>query len=158
MLVVLNNYLYKDYEFTIEVNPETIDEEKIKLFKKYGINRVSIGVESFNGDMLKILNRNHNNEDVINVTKALLKNKYYVTKLATTGGVISSGNTTLLLGVENDQVDKVKDIVSNFSKTRKKKISTDETNDLNVFSFLPTSVNVSGATIFVLNIDESYKL
>mgnify|MGYP003313868368 CR=1 FL=1 len=81
-----------------------------------------------------------------------------MTKLATTGGVISSGNTTLLLGVENDQVDKVKDIVSNFSKTRKKKISTDETNDLNVFSFLPTSVNVSGATIFVLNIDEHYKL
>ncbi len=99
-----------------------------------------------------------NNEDVIDVTKALLKNKYYVTKLATTGGVINSGNTTLLLGVEDDQVDRVKDIVASFSKTRKKKVATDETSDLNVFSFLPTSVKVSGATIFVLNIDEHYKL
>lgn len=99
-----------------------------------------------------------NNEDVIDVTKALLKNKYYVTKLATTGGVINSGNTTLLLGVEDDHVDRVKDIVTNFSKTRKKKISPDETSDLNVFSFLPASVKVSGATIFVLNIDEYYKL
>ncbi len=99
-----------------------------------------------------------NNEDVIDVTKALLKNKYYVTKLATTGGVLNTGNTTLLLGVEDDHVQRVKDIVANFSKTRKKKVSTDETSDLNVFSFLPTSVKVSGATIFVLNIDESYKL
>ena len=99
-----------------------------------------------------------NNEDVIDVTKALLKNKYYVTKLATTGGVINSGNTTLLLGVEDDQVDRVKDIVASFSKTRKKKVATDETSDLNVFSFLPTSVKVSGATIFVLNIDEHYLL
>ena len=73
-----------------------------------------------------------NNEDVIDVTKALLKNKFYVTKLATTGGVINTGNTTLLLGVEDDQVERVKDIVSNFSKTRKKKVETDETNDLNV--------------------------
>ena len=99
-----------------------------------------------------------NNEDVIDVTKALLKNKYYVTKLATTGGVINSGNTTLLLGVEDDQVDRVKDIVASFSKTRKKKVATDETSDLNVFSFLPTSVKVSGATIFVLNVDDYYKL
>lgn len=99
-----------------------------------------------------------NNEDVLDVTKALLKNKYYVTKLSTTGGVISSGNTTLLLGVEDNQVVKVKEIVANFSKTRKKKVSTNEPNDLNVFSFLPSSVKVSGATIFVLNVDEYHKL
>ena len=99
-----------------------------------------------------------NNEDVIDVTKALLKNKYYVTKLASTGGVINSGNTTLLLGVEDNDVEIVKDIVGNFSKTRKKKVLPDETSDLNVFSFLPSSVKVSGATIFVLNVDEYHKL
>ncbi len=99
-----------------------------------------------------------NNEDVVDVTKALLKSKYYVTKLSTTGGVINSGNTTLLLGVEDNQVGKVKEIVSSFSKTRKKKVTNNEPNDLNVFSFLPSSVKVSGATIFVLNIDEYHKL
>lgn len=99
-----------------------------------------------------------NNEDVMSVTQALLKNKYYVTKLSTTGGVINSGNTTLLLGVEDNHVEKVKEIVSNLSKTRKKKVVADETSDLNVFSFLPSSVKVSGATIFVLNVDEYHKL
>ena len=99
-----------------------------------------------------------NNEDVVEVTKALLKSKYYVTKLSTTGGVINSGNTTLLLGVEDNHVANVKEIVSNYSKTRKKKVTSTEPNDLNVFSFLPSSVKVSGATIFVLNVDEYHKL
>ena len=35
-------------EFTIECNPENLDEEKIKLLQKYSVNRVSLGVQSFN--------------------------------------------------------------------------------------------------------------
>ena len=65
-----------------------------------------------------------NNEDVVEVTKALLKSKYFVTKLSTTGGVINSGNTTLLLGVEDNHVARVKEIVANYSKTRKKKVTS----------------------------------
>lgn len=98
------------------------------------------------------------NEDVQNVTNDLLKKKYYVTKLSTTGGVLHSGNTTLLLGVEDNKVEDVKEIVSNSAKTRKKKVNAGGPNDLNVFSFLPSNVKVSGATIFVLNVDEYHKL
>ena len=64
LLSYLYDFLKEDYEFTIEVNPETIDEEKVKLFQKYGINRVSIGVQSFNEDILKLLNRKHSYDDV----------------------------------------------------------------------------------------------
>ena len=46
-------------EFTIEVNPENIDKEKLELFKKYGINRISMGVESTINKNLKYLGRNH---------------------------------------------------------------------------------------------------
>ena len=74
LLRFLSLYLDKEYEFTIEVNPETIDEDKVKLFKKYGINRVSIGVESFNEDILKILSRKHNFDDVKKCVDLL--NKY----------------------------------------------------------------------------------
>ncbi len=98
------------------------------------------------------------NEDVQNVTNALIKNKYYVTKLSTTGGVLHSGNTTLLLGVEDKKVDDVKEIVAISAKTRKKKVSSTEPNEMNAFAFLPSSVKVSGATIFVLNVDEYHKL
>lgn len=74
MLSFLSSYLEDEYEFTIEVNPETINEEKVKLFSKYGINRVSIGVESFNDDILLMLSRKHKYEDVKKCVDLL--NKY----------------------------------------------------------------------------------
>ena len=43
-------------EYTIEVNPDSMDEDKIKLLKEYGVNRVSIGVESTDDYLLKIMN------------------------------------------------------------------------------------------------------
>lgn len=46
-------------EFTIEVNPESVTEEKLELFLKYGINRISIGVQSFNDKKLTKLGRIH---------------------------------------------------------------------------------------------------
>lgn len=99
-----------------------------------------------------------NNDDVQDVTRALLKEKYYVTKLSSTGGLLHSGNTTLLVGVEDSKVNPVIEIIGNYSKTRKKKINVGEPGDLNYFSFLPGSLKISGATIFVLNVDEYYKL
>lgn len=49
--------LDNDFEFTIECNIEDITKDKIKLFKENKVNRISIGVESFNKDNLKLLNR-----------------------------------------------------------------------------------------------------
>ena len=60
-------------EYTIEVNPESYTEEKGSLFKKYGINRVSLGVQTFNQELLKYLNRGHKNEDVYRVVSHLKK-------------------------------------------------------------------------------------
>lgn len=60
-------------EFTIEVNPESYSEEKGLLFKKFGVNRVSLGVQTFNEDILKKLNRHHVNKDVFNTVNHLYK-------------------------------------------------------------------------------------
>lgn len=46
-------------EFTIEANPKDIDQNFINLLKKYNINRISLGVQTFNNKKLKLLNRNH---------------------------------------------------------------------------------------------------
>ncbi len=51
-------------EYTIEVNPESYTHEKGILFKSYGINRISLGVQTFNPDILKALNRKHTNQQV----------------------------------------------------------------------------------------------
>ncbi len=52
--------LVPDYEFTIECNPDDITLEKLNEFKQLGINRLSIGIQSFDEDQLKSLNRAHN--------------------------------------------------------------------------------------------------
>lgn len=62
-------------EYTIECNIENISEEKLKLFKEYGINRISIGVQSFNEKNLKYLNRKHTKEEVF--SKIKLVKKYF---------------------------------------------------------------------------------
>ena len=46
-------------EFTIEANPDDIDEERINVWKAEGVNRVSLGVQSFNNDELKAVGRLH---------------------------------------------------------------------------------------------------
>ena len=49
-----------DVEVTIEVNPGTVDLLKLRAYKKTGINRLSIGVQSFNDNDLRFLGRIHN--------------------------------------------------------------------------------------------------
>lgn len=58
--------LNDNYEFTVECNIESITENKLKIMKKYGVNRISIGVESFDNSIIKLLGRNHTKIDVYN--------------------------------------------------------------------------------------------
>lgn len=58
-----------DTEITIECNPKTVTEESAKMYKQYGINRVSIGLQSTNDYELKKLGRIHNYEDFLQCYK-----------------------------------------------------------------------------------------
>lgn len=64
-----------DIEFTIESNIESITEEKLKIMKKYGVNRLSIGVQSFNEDIIKVLGRMHTKEEIF--AKIKIVKKYF---------------------------------------------------------------------------------
>ncbi len=63
----------KDIEYTIECNFDSITEEKLKLFKKYGVNRLSFGLESTIKSNLDILDRNINKSKVIDNIKLCRK-------------------------------------------------------------------------------------
>ncbi|MCI6508788.1 MAG: cyclic-di-AMP receptor [Bacilli bacterium] len=98
------------------------------------------------------------NEDAKNVTERLLKEKYFVTKLASTGGLLRNGNTTFLVGTEDDRVSKLVATVGEVAKTRKKKLNRENVDEYGILNSFPFEVNVNGATIFVLDVKESYKL
>lgn len=60
-----------NYEWTIECNPGTIDIKNLEFYKQLGANRLSFGVQSFNADELKFLERIHNIDDVyLSIDKA----------------------------------------------------------------------------------------
>lgn len=96
--------LDNDYEFTFECNPENMDEEKIKLIKKYGVNRVSIGVQSFNKNILDILGRKHCNEDVFKLINNLKKYE------------INNINIDLIFGINNQTIEDIKYDLDTFIK------------------------------------------
>lgn len=99
-----------------------------------------------------------NNDDSAVVAAALTKENFTVTKLSTTGGFLMVGNTTFLIGTEDDRVDLAKDIINKFSHTR---THTAETTTSLGRGFaegaLASDVTVGGATVFVLKIEESEK-
>lgn len=64
--------IVEDPEITIEVNPESINEDKLKTYKEIGINRISIGLQTTNNNLLKQLGRIHTFEE--------FKEKYYLTR------------------------------------------------------------------------------
>ncbi|MAJ05867.1 MAG: coproporphyrinogen III oxidase [Crocinitomicaceae bacterium] len=63
-------------EITLEINPEDINEEKLDHFKALGINRLSIGVQSFDNKVLKWMNRIHSNQQIIDGLNLIKKYKF----------------------------------------------------------------------------------
>lgn len=57
---------FDDIEITLEANPGTFEQEKFNAFKDAGINRLSIGIQSFNEKHLKSLGRIHNKSQALN--------------------------------------------------------------------------------------------
>ena len=65
---------------------------------------------------MKLLIAIVNNDDSAVVSSALTREGYTVTKLSTTGGFLMVGNTTFLIGAEDNTVAKAKEIIKNHSK------------------------------------------
>jgi len=99
-----------------------------------------------------------NNDDSAAVTSALTREKFSVTKLSTTGGFLLTGNTTLLVGSEDEQVERVEEIIKEFSKARKTMPSTDSSLGKGLqHNGIEPEVYVGGATIFVLSVEKMDK-
>lgn len=63
-------------EFTFECNIESITEEKLKILKNNGVNRISVGIQTLNTEYIIFLNRHHNKKMVYNqieLIKSILK-------------------------------------------------------------------------------------
>ena len=100
-------------------------------------------------------------EDSSRLVSNLMNEGYSVTKLATTGGFLRAGNTTLLLGVDEEKFDGAMHIIEKVCKSRKQ-IATSPTPTAGgvtgVYVPYPIEVMVGGATVFVLNVEQFIKM
>ncbi len=87
--------LSKDYEFTVEANPGTVDVSLLTKMKKAGVNRLSLGVQSFNDNELEALGRIHNSKEAIDA--------FYMARKAG----FSNINIDLMLSTPNQTIKSV---------------------------------------------------
>lgn len=85
---------------------------------------------------------------------------FRVTKLATTGGFLKAGNTTLMIGVEIEKVDEVLNVIEEVCKTRDQVITSPSpvAGSTGVYVPYPVEVEVGGATVFVVDVDKFIKM
>lgn len=107
---------------------------------------------------MKLLIAIINNDDSPTVLSEITKAGFSATKLSTSGGFLRSGNSTLLIGVEEDKVDTLIEIIGKFSCKRKQIIQSSTTFNAEFFASIPVEVNIGGATVFVLDVEKFVKL
>ncbi len=107
---------------------------------------------------MKLLLAIMSNDDSHAVSSGLTKENFQVTRLATTGGFLKAGNTTMIIGTEDDMVDRAIEIIGEFSSKRTEVVPSSASYDIGRFATFPVEVQVGGATVFVLNVDQFVKL
>ena len=65
MACLRENFTIDGPEFSIEAEPRTITEQKIKAYKDIGITRISLGVQSFDDDIISLSGRKHSAEKAL---------------------------------------------------------------------------------------------
>jgi len=100
-------------------------------------------------------------EDSSRLLSKLMQAGFSVTKLATTGGFLKAGNTTLLLGVEDTKTEEAVHLIESVCKSRKQMTSapsalTGITHG--EYTTYPVEVTVGGATLFILSIEQFLKV
>jgi uncharacterized protein YaaQ len=98
------------------------------------------------------------NDDSHTVTDQLMKSGFMATKLATTGGFLLAGNTTLMICTNDEKVDEVIEIISKWCKKRKTVSNLNQNYGVGTFSSIPVEIVVGGATVFVTNVERFEKI
>ena len=99
--------------------------------------------------IIAIINRDDSNAVVQNLSR----NGFSSTKLSTTGGFLLASNVTLLVGVEDDQVQTAINLIRECSHSRQQMVPAITEMSYGFMPVMPVEVTVGGATIFVVNVE-----
>ncbi len=99
-------------------------------------------------------------KDAANLIMELTKSNIRSTKLSSTGGFLGGGNTTLLIGIDQEKIEDVMDIVKRVCRSRKQITTPVIPVGMGGDSYIPipTEVTIGGATIFVVDVQQFEKI
>lgn len=98
-----------------------------------------------------------NSDDSNVVQTELTKAGFGATKMATTGGFLMAGNTTFMIGVDDDKVQEAVDLIKRFSQRRNQIVPNSNDFGTGLYGAFPSEITVGGATIFVLDVESFEK-
>ncbi len=104
-------YIDDDCEFSFEANPKTVQLKKLKAYKSFGFNRISMGVQSLDDKLLKTIGRAHNVNDFFE--------SFAAAKIAGFENI----NYDIMFGLPNQSFDTLKTTVDNILKFEPASIS-----------------------------------
>lgn len=102
---------FKDIEITIEVNPGTVDTKKLNDYKKSGINRLSIGLQSTKNDILKKIGRIHTYQEFLEIYKLARETGF------------KNINIDLMIGIPGQKIGDLKNTLQDIIKLEPEHIS-----------------------------------
>ena len=95
------------------------------------------------------------NDDEKALLNKLMKSGYRATKLATTGGFLRTGNTTVMIGIDDDKINDVFGIIHDTCRSRMVTLPTYLHNmETDLGTTYPVETRVGGATVFVLPVEQ----
>jgi uncharacterized protein YaaQ len=99
-------------------------------------------------------------EDVRRLMDGLTEKGFSFTRVASTGGFLRSGNTTLMIGVEDDKLDDAIEVIEKKCKTRDRIITspTPMGGATDIFIPQPVEVSIGGATVFVIDVEKFFRI
>lgn len=95
-----------------------------------------------------------NSDDSHSVASALTKAGYRATKLASSGGFLSTGNTTFMIACEDEKVSDIVEVIRTHSRKRKQVVTSEMAASVSGSTSFPVEVSVGGATIFIVPIEK----
>ena len=100
---------------------------------------------------MKMITAIVNRKDTTRVCDALTENRFEFTKLATTGGFLKAGNTTLLIGIEDEKLEEVMGILRQNCAQRMERLPSIPATEMSpmMYHAYPAEVLVGGAIVFV---------
>ena len=109
--LVNNQTKWEDMEITIEINPGTITKHKLQTYRKIGINRISIGLQTTNDNLLKQIGRIHTYQEFLEAYQLVKQTGF------------KNVNVDLMIGLPNQTIQDIKQSLEEIEKLQPNHVS-----------------------------------